>query len=79
MEDEKKKRYYRHIHEESERLSRLIQNVLTLAQLEKKEWQSNLSVLNPTELVREVVERLANQIKDRHVDEYQKKRDQDYD
>jgi signal transduction histidine kinase len=37
--------------------------VLTLAQLEKKEWQSNLSVMNPAKLVTEVVERLANQIK----------------
>ncbi len=60
-EDEKKERYYRYIHDESERLSRLIQNVLTLSQLERKEWQSNRVVLNPAEFVAEAVERLANQ------------------
>jgi signal transduction histidine kinase len=62
-EDEKKELYYRFIHDESERLSRLIQNVLTLSQLERREWQSNLAVINPAEFVVEVVERLANQTK----------------
>ncbi len=62
-DDEKKERYYRYIHDESERLSRLIQNVLTLSQLERKEWQSNLAVLNPVEFVAEVVERLASPVR----------------
>jgi signal transduction histidine kinase len=62
-EDDKKERYYRYIHDESERLSRLIQNVLTLSQLERKEWQSNLAVLNPVEFAKEIVDRLASQVR----------------
>jgi len=62
-EDDKKERYYRYIHDESERLSRLIQNVLTLSQLERKEWRSNLEALNPVEFANEVAERLGNQVR----------------
>ena len=61
--DEKKERYYRYIHDESERLSRLIQNVLTLSRLERKEWQTNLEELDPVELVKELIERLSPQVK----------------
>jgi signal transduction histidine kinase len=63
VEDEKRENYYRHIHDESERLSRLIQNVLTLAQLEKSEWQTDLTVVDLVEFVHEVGERLAAQAK----------------
>ena len=62
VEDEKKQRYYQHIHDESERLSRLIQNVLTLAQLERKEWQFSLTAESPVELVNAIVDRLSSQI-----------------
>jgi signal transduction histidine kinase len=62
-EDEKKERYYRYIHDESERLSRLIQNVLTLSRLERKEWQLTLTEFDPAEFVSELVERLANRVK----------------
>jgi signal transduction histidine kinase len=62
-DEEKRDSYYRHIHDESERLSRLIQNVLTLAQLEKSEWQSNLTVEDPAQVVGEVVGRLADQVR----------------
>ncbi|MGW8178683.1 MAG: sensor histidine kinase, partial [bacterium] len=62
-EDEKRETYYRHIHAESERLRRLIQNVLTLSQLEKNEWQSNLTELDPVAFVGEVVEKLEAQVK----------------
>jgi len=61
--DEKRERYYRYIHDESERLSRLIQNVLTLSRLEQKEWQTNLVELDPVDFVKELIERLANQVR----------------
>jgi len=63
VDDKKRDSYYRHIHDESERLSRLIQNVLTLAQLEKSEWQSSLTVEDPLEVTRELVERLSDQVR----------------
>jgi signal transduction histidine kinase len=63
VDEEKREGYYRHIHDESERLSRLIQNVLTLAQLEKSEWQSNLTVVDPVKLVSELAEKLRAQVK----------------
>ena len=59
----KKEGYYQQIHDESVRLSRLIQNVLTLAELEKSEWQINLTALQPVEFVAEITERLSNQVK----------------
>ncbi len=54
-DDEKRQEYYRYIHEESERLSRLIQNVLQLARLEQNEWQVQLDSLDPVQLVGEIV------------------------
>ena len=63
VEEEKKEGYYQQIHDESERLSRLIQNVLTLAELERSEWQINLSTLQPVEFVAQITERLSNQVK----------------
>jgi signal transduction histidine kinase len=62
VEEERREGYYRHIRDESERLSRLIQNVLTLAQLEKSEWKSNLSVVDPVQFVTEVVQKLRTQV-----------------
>ncbi|MCZ6768756.1 MAG: HAMP domain-containing sensor histidine kinase [Acidobacteria bacterium] len=62
VEEEKKERYYQHIHDESERLSRLIQNVLTLAELERNEWQINLQARHPVELITSITERLTNQV-----------------
>ncbi len=63
VEDDKKERYYQHIHDESERLSRLIQNVLTLAELERKEWRIDLKTQDPVEFVRGISERLGGQIR----------------
>ncbi len=63
VEEEKKERYYQHIHDESERLTRLIQNVLTLAQLEQKEWQIDLQAHDPVEFITGVSERLSSQVK----------------
>ena len=63
VEGEKKDRYYQHIYDESERLSRLIQNILTLAELERKEWQVDLKTENPVEWVTSLAGRLSQQIK----------------
>ena len=63
VKEEKKQRYYQHIHDESERLSRLIQNVLTLAELERNEWEMNLTACNPVKFVSSVVDRLSNQVR----------------
>ncbi len=56
--DEKRQSYYRYIHDESERLSRLIQNVLQLAELERNEWQVQLVTEDPVRLVEEIVQGL---------------------
>ncbi len=63
VEEEKKEGYYQQIHDESVRLSRLIQNVLTLAELERSEWQINLTALQPVQFVGEITKRLSNQVK----------------
>ncbi len=63
VEEGKKESYYQHIHSESERLTRLIQNVLTLAQLEQKEWQIDLKDHDPVEFITGVSEHLSNQVK----------------
>ena len=63
VEEEKKEGYYQQIHDESERLSRLIQNVLTLSELERSEWQINLTAIQPVEFVAQITERLSNQVK----------------
>ena len=63
VEEEKKEGYYQQIHDESVRLSRLIQNVLTLAELERSEWQINLTTVQPVEFVAQITERLSNQVK----------------
>lgn len=53
VEDEnKKKEYYRNIHQESERLSRLIENVLQMSRLEKQTYRLNLVRQNPSEDLR---------------------------
>ncbi len=63
VDDEEKKRiYYRHIRDESERLTRLIQNVLRLAELERNELKLNPQDCDPVAFVRGVVERLGKQI-----------------
>ncbi len=62
-EEEKKQAYYRRIHDESQRLSRLIENVLRLAQLERDEWQVSLTVRDPVQLAREAVASLEGQVR----------------
>ena len=57
-DDEKRKSYYRYILDESERLSRLIQNVLQLAELERNEWKVQLVREDPVGLVEEIIQGL---------------------
>jgi signal transduction histidine kinase len=47
VSQERTQHYYRLIASEAERLSRLIQNVLNLSALEKKQWMVNMQPSNP--------------------------------
>jgi signal transduction histidine kinase len=49
--EEKKKRYYDYIHDESERLSRLISNVLQLARMTHNDLQVDLTPMHTMELI----------------------------
>lgn len=51
--EEKRKEYYKNIRRESERLSRLIENVLQMARLEKQSYQLSLVEQSPGEDVKE--------------------------
>lgn len=53
---EKEEEYFRHIQGESERLSRLIANVLDLARLERRDRPYDLGAGDPGEVVRSVAE-----------------------
>ena len=59
--EEKKRSYYRHIHDESERLSRLVQNVLCLAELERNEWPIHPADHDPVQFVEGIAQRLNKQ------------------
>ena len=62
VDDESKKRsYYRHIHDESERLSRLIHNVLCLAELERDRWPIRLEDHDLGRFVQGLAQRLDKQ------------------
>ncbi|MTW21779.1 sensor histidine kinase [Allochromatium palmeri] len=60
--EERKSTYYRFIHEESERLSRLIANVLQLARIGREALVLEPRVMPIGELMALVVERVASQI-----------------
>ena len=62
-DDEKRESYYRYIHDESERLSRLIQNVLQLAELERNEWKVQLVREDPVGLVKEIIQGLETRLR----------------
>ena len=50
-DEQQKQSYYRHIHDEGERLGRLMQNVLSLSQLERKQWEVRLTDEDPAALI----------------------------
>ncbi len=53
--EEKRSEYVRHILHESERLSRIVANVLDLARLERQERRYDVATADPTEAIREAV------------------------
>ncbi len=59
--DEKRHEYYRHITAETERLSRLINNVLELARLEKGRREMTLVAESPRAVIEQVLEVLTPQ------------------
>lgn len=61
--EEKKKRYYDFIYDESERLTRLINNVLHLARMTRNEHKANIKQVSVSALMDEVQSKVSTQIK----------------
>lgn len=60
--EEKRESYYRYIHDESERLSRLINNVLQLARMTRNEIQLDLSRITLKELIERIRAKIASSV-----------------
>jgi signal transduction histidine kinase len=60
--DDKKREYYAYIHDESERLSRLIANVLQLARMERNELRLELKPVRVSVLMDLLRSKLASQV-----------------
>jgi len=60
--EEKKRSYYDFIYDESERLSRLINNVLQLARMNRNEQAPELILCNVGELVKEIQSKITSQV-----------------
>lgn len=61
-QDERKPEYYQFIFNESERLSRLIENVLQLARLDRNEFELSLVEMSVGELLDQVRSRVSSQV-----------------
>ena len=61
-DDEKRQRYYEFIHDESERLSRLISNVLQLARISRNEPQFDMQPVAVGELMSNTESKIASQV-----------------
>ena len=61
-DEEKQKQYYEFIHEESERLTRLISNVLQLAKITRNEPQFELKPVNVSALLDQIRSKICNQV-----------------
>jgi signal transduction histidine kinase len=61
-DEEKRQTYYEYIHNESERLSRLISNVLQLARITRNEPQFDLQPITVGELISNIESKIANQV-----------------
>jgi len=61
-DDEKRQRYYEFIHDESERLSRLISNVLQLARISRNEPQFDMQPVAVSELMNNTESKIASQV-----------------
>jgi signal transduction histidine kinase len=62
-EPAKRQQYYEFIHDESERLSRLISNVLQLAKITRNEPQFNLRTVTVSELMSQIESKISTQVK----------------
>jgi signal transduction histidine kinase len=62
VSDDKRKQYYAFIHDESERLTRLISNVLQLAKITRSEPQFDLQARTAAEMMNQVKSKIANQV-----------------
>lgn len=60
--DEKKKSYYNYIYDESERLSRLIENVLQLARMTRNDLQLDLKSVTIAELTDTIKSKISTQV-----------------
>jgi signal transduction histidine kinase len=60
--EEKKRSYYDFIFDESERLSRLINNVLQLARMTRNEQQAELQVMEVSQLLRTIESKISSQV-----------------
>lgn len=61
-DEEKRQSYYEFIHDESERLSRLISNILRLASVTRNEPQFDFKPMNVGELMHSTESKISNQI-----------------
>ena len=61
-DEEKRQSYYEFIHDESERLSRLISNVLRLAKITRNEPQFDLKLTNVGELMSNTESKISSQV-----------------
>ena len=61
-DEAKQKQYYEYIHDESERLTRLISNVLQLARITRNEPQFNLQAITVSTLMDQVRSKIASQV-----------------
>ncbi len=61
-DEKKQKQYYEYIHDESERLTRLISNVLQLARITRNEPQFDLAPVSVAELMGQVGAKISNQV-----------------
>ena len=62
VEEAKRKQYYAYIHDEAERLSKLISNVLRLAKISHSEPQLELGQLPVRDALSEIEQKIANQV-----------------
>ncbi|MFC1748384.1 sensor histidine kinase [Pseudomonadota bacterium] len=60
--EDKKKTYYNYIHDESERLSRLINNVLQLARMTRNDLQLNIKPVTAGELIDTIRSKISSQL-----------------
>ena len=61
-DEEKRQTYYDYIHDESERLTRLISNVLQLANITRNEPQFDLKLIKAGELLSNIESKISNQV-----------------